>query len=198
LGDVVETKEKYRDVRARIGQLTGRDRRISTKLYAKYGRREKNRCAQKLHKVTKETTSLARSNSLGIVMEKLTGIRKLFRRGNSQGTSFRGRMNSWPFHELQRQVEYKAAWLGVPVYYVNPRGTSRNCPNCGSHVAPLQGRKLYCLKCDKTWDRDVLASRNIMACLVPQVRPLQGSSEKELGGEGCNPSSRWAEVKPGC
>ena len=31
----------------------------------------------------------------GTVMEKLKGIRKLYRRGNGQGPSFRGRMNSW-------------------------------------------------------------------------------------------------------
>jgi hypothetical protein len=24
-------------------------------------------------------------------------------------------MNSWPFHEIKRQIEYKAAWEGVPV-----------------------------------------------------------------------------------
>jgi putative transposase len=132
---------------------------------------------------------------LAIIMEKLTGIRRLYKKGNGQGALFSGRMNSWIFGETQRQTHYKAAWEGVPVYYVNPRGTSRNCPICGSRVAPLPERELYCAECDNVWDRDDLASKNIMACVVPQARPLRGSGEKERGDDGSNPLSRWEEVK---
>jgi putative transposase len=195
LGEIAELKERYREIRAKIGKNTGQDNRISKRLYAKYGKRERRRTAQMVHKVTKQITCFAKENQLGVKMEKLTGIRKLYRKGNGQGTSFRGRMNSWVFGETQRQIAYKAAWLGVPVYHINPRGTSRNCPNCGSRVSPLQDRKLYCPRCDKTWDRDDLASKNIMACAVPQVRPPKGSGEKERGDDGSNPLSRWEEVK---
>src|SRR5208282_2913332 len=38
---VSEVKERYKAIRAKIGQRTGQDRRISKKLYAKYGKREK-------------------------------------------------------------------------------------------------------------------------------------------------------------
>ncbi len=85
-------------------------------------------------------------------------------------------MNSWVFGETQRQIDYKARWVGIPDWYVNPRGSSSHCL-CGSRVVPLGDRKLYCPVCDKTWDRDDLASKNIMACAVPQVRPLKGSDE---------------------
>lgn len=199
--EVAETKEIYRIIRANIGRKTRQDNRVSQRLYAKYGRRERNRTTQAIHRVSKSIVQHAKENQLGIVMENLKGIRKLYRKGNGQGKSFRGRMNSWTFHEFQRQVEYKASWLGVPVTYVNPRGTSPKCPECGSRVAPLQERGLYCVECDRTWDRDELASRNIMACVVPQVRLPRRSDEKEplkQEGEG-NPSSRWAEVAPfGC
>jgi len=120
----------------------------------------------------------------------------IYRKGNGQGTSFRGRMNSRVFGETQRQTDYKAAWLGVAVYYVNPRGTSRCCPDCGSRVSQMQDRKLFCPKCDKTWDRDDLASKNIMACVVPQVRSLRGSGDGERGDDGSNPQSRWGEGIP--
>lgn len=189
LGEVVEIKERYREIRAKIGRVARSDNRICTELLAKYGRRERNRTAQRIHKTTKQIVDYAKQNHLGIKMEKLTGIRKLYRKGNGQGKSFRGRMNTWVFDETQRQMGYKAAWLGVPAYRVNPRGTSRDCPECGSRVVPLEDRKLYCQKCDKTWDRDVLASKNIMACAVPQVRPLRGSIEGERGGDGSNPQS---------
>lgn len=192
--EVAEIRERYRDAKAKIGERTRQDWRVSKPLLAKYGRREKDRTVQRLHRVTKAIVDDAMRNQFGIVMENLKGIRKLYRKGNGQGTSFRGRMNSWTFRELQRQVEYKARWKGIPVKYVNPRGTSRKCPECGSRVVPLQERKLYCAECDRTWDRDVLASRNIMACAVPQARPPRGSGDGERGGDGSNPQSRWAEV----
>ncbi len=82
--------------------------RISQKLYAKYGRRETNRTAQRLHTVSKKIVQQAKEKHLRIVMENLKGIRKLYRKGNGQGASYGGRINSWTFREVQRQIEYKA------------------------------------------------------------------------------------------
>jgi putative transposase len=195
-GEVLEIKERYREIRAKIATTTRGDRRIGRGLLAKYGKRERNRTTQRIHMVTKMIVSNAKDNHLGIKMEKLKGIRKLYRKGNGQGTSFRGRMNSWVFGETQRQIDYKAKWEGVPGWFVNPRGSSSHCL-CGSRVVPLQDRKLYCPKCDRTWDRDDLASKNIMACVVPQDRPLRGSDDGERGDDGSNPQSRWGEGRPG-
>jgi putative transposase len=193
LREVVEIKERYREIRAKIARTTRGDRRIARELLAKYGRRERNRTAQRIHKVTKEMVSYAKENQFGIKMENLKGIRKRYRKGNGQGASYRARMNTWVFGEIQRQTDYKAKWEGVPDWFVNPRGTSSNCPDCGSRVASLQERKLFCANCDKTWDRDVLASKNVMACVTPQDRPSKGSNEGERGDDGSSPLSRWRE-----
>jgi len=81
------------------------------------------------------------------------------------------------FGEIQRQIEYKAAWEGIPVVYVNPRGTSRICL-CGSRVTDIGNRQLCCSVCGKIWDRDELASKNIMAApLVRAARPFKGSDD---------------------
>jgi len=194
LGDVTEIKERYRNIRASISQKTGRDGRIAKELLAKYGKRERDRTESRLHKVTGQIIDYARDHQLGIKLERLTGIRRLYRRGNRQGSSFRGRMNTWAFGEIQRQIDYKSRWDGVPVRYVNPRGTSSHCL-CGSRVVCLADRKVYCPTCDKTWDRDDLASKNIMACAVPQARLSKGSGEGERGDDGSNPLSRWREGK---
>jgi hypothetical protein len=61
LGEVAETKERYREIRAKIGRMTRQDKRISTKLYAKYGKREINRCAQRIHRVSKEDSLICQS-----------------------------------------------------------------------------------------------------------------------------------------
>ena len=197
--NVAELKERYRALRAKIGRVTRRDRRISQRLYARYGTREKNRTTQALHQVSKAIVSQAKEKKFGIVMEKLKGIRKLYRRGNGQGPSFRGRMNSWTFRELQRQVEYKARWEGIPVSYVNPRGTSSKCPNCDSPLIELEGRSVLCPSCMQSGDRDVIASRNIMAALVRAARPSRGSGEGEPRRQekASNPPSRWMEVSVG-
>jgi len=193
--EVAEIKERYRVIRAKIGGKTRQDIRISQKLYAKYGTRERSRTVQRLHRVSRAIVAEASAKRFGILMERLKGIRRLYQRGNGQGTPYRGRMNSWTFREIQRQIEYKARWEGVPVTYVNPRGTSRNCPDCGSPLSELEGRRLLCPSCKQIGDRDVIASRNIMACAVPQARPSKRSHEGERGDDGSNPRSRWTEVE---
>jgi putative transposase len=194
LGEVVEIKERYREIRAGIARKTRGDMRIGRELLAKYGKRERDRTSQRIHKVTKEIVGYAKEHKLGIKMEKLKGIRKLYRKGDGQGHSFRGRMNSWVFGETQRQIDYKARWEGVPYWYVNPRGSSSHCL-CGSRIVPLQCRKLYCPRCDIAWDRDDLASKNLMACAVPQARPSRGSGEGEprRREDAGNPRSGWME-----
>ena len=192
LGEIVEIKERYREIRASISRSTRGDGPVTKELLVKYGKREKRRTDSRLHQITSRLANHARKYGLGIKVEKLTAIRRLYQRGNGQSPSFRGRMNSWVFGETQRQIEYKSKWEGVPLWYVNPRGTSSYCL-CGSHVVPLAHRRLYCPKCDITWDRDDLASKNVMACAVPQERPSKGSDEGERGDDGSNPLSRWRE-----
>jgi putative transposase len=171
ISEVAEIQERYQQIRAKVAQRTKHDRRVQRRLLSKYGRREKGRTVRRIHLVTKSIVEHAKAKRFGIAMEKLKGIRKLYRKGNGQGSQYRGRMNSWMFREFQRQVEYKAAWAGIPVTYVNPWGTSRKCPSCGTSMTRLEGRKLFCPSCMQTEDRDVIASKNIMACVVPQARP---------------------------
>ncbi|MDE1854034.1 MAG: transposase [Thaumarchaeota archaeon] len=192
---VPRIQETYRRIRSKIARLKGSDHRITSELLSKYGKRERARIGAVLHDVSKSIVEESTHKRMGLVLENLRGIRKNFARDRPVSTSLRGRMNAWPFYSFRRMVEYKAAWVGVPVLVVNPRGTSSNCPDCGSRVASLPKRQLYCGSCDKTWDRDVLASKNIMACAVPQALPPRRSDEKERGGDGSNPSSRWGEVE---
>ncbi len=192
-GEIVEIKERYREIRAKIGRMSRQDNRIGKELLAKYGRRERNRTLQRVHGFSKHIVEYAIEHKFGIKMENLKGIRKLYKKGNGQGRPFRARMNTWVFGETQRQIDYKARWAATPVWYVNARGTSSYCL-CGARVARLADRKLYCPKCDKTWDRDDLASKKIMACAVPQDRPPKGSNEEERGDDDSNPPSRWKEV----
>jgi putative transposase len=162
LSEATRIKATYRQVRSRFRRNDHRIRRTVTE---KYGLKQREKVKQILHHASKAIVQQAQQNQRGIVMEKLTGLRKLYRRGNGQGRGYRARMNSWSYAELQRQVEYKARWEGLPVIYVNPAGTSRKCSRCGSRMAriPEENRISTCQGCGLTVDRDVNAARNILA-----------------------------------
>jgi putative transposase len=138
----------------------------------------------------------AKRNGQAIAFEDISGIRKLYRKGNGQGRDFRGRMNSWPFHELKRQVEYKAAWEGVPVVTLSTketRGTTVDCPQCGERLqAPVRDdsqhyRQLWCQKCERWEDRDLVAVMNISRRAWLRFGHAKGGAGEAVKG---NPDGR--------
>jgi putative transposase len=145
------------------------DVRIRKIIASKYGIRRTERVKQLLHRVSKEVVELAAINQGAIVFENIEGLRNLYRKGNFQGKNFRARMNSVPWHEIKRQIEYKAAWKGVPVIQLTrneTRGTSKDCPACGERLQEDRfggghRRELWCNRCGKWRDRDVVAVMNI-------------------------------------
>ncbi len=74
-------------------------------------------------------------------------------------------MNSWPFYEIKRQIEYKAKWSGIPIIQLSAqetRGTSSLCPRCGERLQVGQKKRfLWCSKCKRTMDRDEVAVMNM-------------------------------------
>jgi putative transposase len=114
IADIPDIKERYRAIRARISQRTHRDKTVCDRLLNKYGKRERDRTVQRVHLVSKKIVKHAIENQLAINLEKkLKGIRRPYRRGDGQGNSYRGRMNSWVFHEDQRQIDYNKRLRGL-------------------------------------------------------------------------------------
>jgi len=187
-------KSTYSRVRSHIKR---NDVRIRRHIANKYGRKQREKVKQILHHASKQIVDEAKRRHFGVVMENLTGMRRLYVRGNGQGRAYRGRMNSWSYAELQRQIEYKAHWEGLPVIYVHPHGTSAKCSVCGSRLAriPEENRQLRCPSCGVTVDRDVNAARNILARGVrfaPIALPTEAMVQ-EPATDG-NPESRWERV----
>jgi putative transposase len=142
------------------------DARIRTGIASKYGQRRTARTGQLLHNVTKTIVTLAVQRREAIVLEDIRGIRCLYRKGNGQGRKYRGRMNWWSFNEAQRQIEYKASWIGLPIIHLSrheTRGSSVACPRCGERLQSDKrlGRKLWCGKCRIVMDRDRVAAVNL-------------------------------------
>jgi len=182
---IVQIAETTRSI---VRSFRRNDVRVRRQLARKYGQRRQERLRQILNLVSKRIVADAIRNGQAIAFEDIRGIRKLYRKGNGQGRSFRGRMNSWPFHELKRQVEYKAAWEGVPIITLSAketRGTTMDCPQCGERLqAPVRGdrqhyRQLWCQRCGRWEDRDLVAVVNISRRAWPRFVHAQGK-----GGAG--------------
>jgi putative transposase len=172
------------------------DRRIRQRIAAKYGRRRGRRTAQLLNRLSREVVEDAKHRGQAIIFEEVTGIRKLYQRGNKQGKLFRFKMNSWPFAEIKKQIEYKAAWEGVPVVTLTKRetrGTTMDCPRCGERLqVPIRGdsghhRQLWCKVCEKWRDRDLVAVLNISHRGWLRFDHSQGETRETMKG---NPNER--------
>lgn len=160
LSRVTAIKSRCRRTKARFSR---NDARVKGKIFRKYGQLERDRVSCLLHLASANIVLRAKLKRQAIVMEDLRGIRKLYQKGNGQGANFRSRMNSWSFAEVERQIQYKADWNGIPVIYVRPYGTSAKCSMCGHRVLPEEDRKLHCPNCGLVVNRDVNAARNILA-----------------------------------
>ena len=166
LSKAVKIAEPTKEV---VGSFRRDDVRIRKRIASKYGGRRKNRIMHLLHCATKQVVEEAFRSREAIALEDIKGIRRLYARGNGQGNEFRGKMNSWSFGKAQRQVEYKAAWKGIPIIHLTKgetRGTTKDCARCGERLQVAQEddvnhrRQLWCPRCRKWVDRDVNAVMN--------------------------------------
>jgi putative transposase len=111
------------------------------------------------HVISKRVVAIAKDSARGIAIEDLGGIRERTTVRRRQ----RARHANWAFAQLCAFVKYKAKAVGVPCVAVDPRNTSRTCPECG-HIAkenrPAQDRFL-CIACGLAGLPDAFAARNI-------------------------------------
>jgi len=156
--DLREIRSSYFEKRRKIQKLSKLKPTASKRLMKKYSKRKRNRTESLCHKIAKMIVSRARKHGFGIVMENLKGMRKQIRYGKRMNR----RLHTLPYRRLQSYIEYKAKLAGLPVVYVNPRGTSSLCPICGGKLASNGHRLLKCRKCGCEKDRDVVACLNLL------------------------------------
>ncbi|PSR24045.1 MAG: hypothetical protein C7B45_00005, partial [Sulfobacillus acidophilus] len=97
------------------------------RLLKKRRRKEQRFATNENHRIAKQLVTTAQDTRRGIALEDLTGIRDRITVQKAQ----RRRQHSWAFDQLRAFIVYKAALAGVPVVLVDPRNTSRTCPQCG-------------------------------------------------------------------
>jgi putative transposase len=114
------------------------------------------------HCIAKALVADAERTGRGISLEKLKGIRA---RVTARGSEQRARLGNWGFAQLGGFVAYKAQRVGVPVVFVDPRYTSRQCAECGcidKRNRPNQAT-FSCISCGHQAPADFNAARNIRA-----------------------------------
>ncbi len=130
--------------RRRLRKLAGKEQRFA---------------AHTNHTISKQLVHKAQGTGRAIALEDLQGIRDRITVSKPQ----RAGLHSWSFYQLRQYIEYKAKLAGVPVILVDPRHTSRTCPECGhcdQHNRPNQST-FCCTQCSFAANADYVAARNI-------------------------------------
>ncbi|WP_436791554.1 RNA-guided endonuclease InsQ/TnpB family protein [Yinghuangia sp. YIM S10712] len=122
-------------------------------------RKEARHTADVNHTISKTIVTAAERTGRGIALEDLTGIRDRVRHRRDQRTS----LHAWSFHQLGRYIAYKAKRAGVPLVYVDPSYTSRQCSQCGhtDRRNRVDQATFACRSCGAVMHADDNASRNI-------------------------------------
>ncbi|MFE5592332.1 RNA-guided endonuclease InsQ/TnpB family protein, partial [Streptomyces sp. NPDC056549] len=140
-------------------KLQAKGTKSAKRLLKKRSRKEARHTANVNHIVSKTIVTTAERTGCGIALEDLTGIRSRVRLRKDQRTS----LHSWSFHQLASFVAYKAKRAGVPLVYVDPAYTSRQCSQCG-HIDRNNrvGQATFaCRACGFLANADDNASHNI-------------------------------------
>lgn len=151
------------NLRQRHARLRGKLQRKGTKSAKRLlraRRRKEARCASDLnHKISKVIVRKAFDTGRGIAVEDLTHIRDRTTVRKPQ----RRAHHSWAFAQLRGFLNYKAALVGVPLVAVDPRNTSRTCPECGCVDKRNRPTRdcFKCISCGHGGPSDTTAARNV-------------------------------------
>jgi putative transposase len=192
---IVKIGETTKDI---VGSFKRNDARIRIAIASKYGRRKKQRIRDLLNKISKDVVERALERKSAIIFEDIDNIRSMYQKGNFQGRNYRRQMNNnWQFGEIKRQIEYKAQWAGIPVIHLTKSetgGTSSICYICGERLQSSRekNRQLWCKKCRKWFDRDLIAVINISRRGWLRLSQSKGIGSETMNG---NPQTTMAILR---
>lgn len=166
-------RKRTHSARRRLKKLSGKERRFA---------RNTN------HVISKELVELAERTKRAIGLEDLRHIRK----PAGELSTLLPSSPHPPFGQLRSFIEYKAKRAGVTVLFVDPRNTSRECPECG-HISkanrPSQA-VFKCVECGYAAHADSTAAVNISrraAVMLPNVPEANDATHAPLALPGTSP-----------
>ncbi len=154
-----EIRQRYH--RHRRG-LNRKGTKSARRRLAKIRKKEANFRRNENHRIANRIVAGAKATDSAIALEDLQGIRD---RVSVKGPKQRARHAGWAFLQLRSCVEYKAKLGGIPVIFVDPRNTSRTCPEC-SHCETSNRKsqaEFECKACGHKAHADLVGARNVRA-----------------------------------
>jgi len=109
----------------------------------------------------------------------------------------RDRMSKWAFAELRGYIEYKAALAGVKVMPVDPRDTSKRCPEC-NHVGKknrIRRDVFLCDECGYFDHADIVRAKNIRSGALVIAREISVAAPRRVSRETSSIYNRGAEAE---
>ena len=158
--------EPVKAVRCRVRehrrQVQKKKTRSAFKRLQKVNRRASRFVRDVNHCISKSLVKKASVLQKALSLEDLSGIRE---HSNGFNKTMRWQMGNWAFADLAAKIVYKAAEVGIPTIFVDPRDTSKTCSACGH--CERGNRKsqasFQCLSCGLSMNADANAARNIEA-----------------------------------
>ncbi len=121
----------------------------------RHGRRARDVLIDSCHYISKRMVEIAKEYNALIVLEDLNKLRNRANRGRE----FNKKLSLWTYRRIQSYIHYKALIEGLPVIYINPRGTSRTSP-IGGKLTSINYRWVK-LPNGHIVTRDIIASWNL-------------------------------------
>lgn len=115
------------------------------------------------HKISQAVIEFAKLHGVTkIRLEDLTGTRWTKQQRKKQRKDHGRSLQYWPYYQLRKFIEYKAALAGIVVELVNPDLTTLTCSRCGEVTkSRSKGRWFKCPRCKKIKHIDVNGADNI-------------------------------------
>lgn len=188
INNIASTSDGEKMSGSHVKSVRHRNRRLRAKLQKKGTRSAKRKLRSRSgrearfssntnHVIAKRIVEMAKRTNRAIALEQLKGIRSRVRAKRPQ----RATLHSWAFAELGEYIKYKATRAGVPVVFVDPRNTSRECSCCG-HIekANRPSQAVFkCQVCGFAAHADLNASVNIgrrAEVMLPNVSEIESKS----------------------
>lgn len=152
--------QDFRDIRDKV-----RRRRLGSK-------RKRQARTERDHYINRLVKQLPWHRLSAIGVEDLNGLK----RGKSRrrGKNFRKAAAPWTYRRVRQRIECLAQENRVRLVAVDPRGTSRTCPECGTEDRHNRRNETFeCVCCGHAADADIVGAINIRTRMLAALGRLQ-------------------------
>ena len=183
---------KRRRIASQIAQSHPYQRLQRRRLLAKYGRKERYKTTDYLHKLTHQLVEKLHAENPLLILENLRNIRqatsrlknlKPWQRPYKKSKKVRRRLNRWNFGQFQQFLVYKMQAMGNAVAFINPRNTSCRCLSCGK-ITHCKSELFRCKSCGFTMNRHLLALINIFGVFLQDLQQRPQDVASPVPAEG--------------